>query len=91
MSLAPTRLGFERAVRRLSEPARKGHGSALPFHRKNQWSFTSPRNSTVIGKPIFDPITESLPHFGQIAVWPTPRLSEAVHSSIAAGGKMAKQ
>jgi len=75
----PTRLGFERAVR------------PLPFHRKNQWSFTSPSNSTVIGKPIFDPITESLPHFGQIAVWPTPRLSEAIHSSIAAGGKMAKQ
>jgi hypothetical protein len=40
---------------------------------------------------MFDPITESVPHFGQIAVWPTPRLSEAVHSSIAAGGKMAKQ
>jgi hypothetical protein len=59
---------------------------ATGFHRsKNQCSFTSPRNSGVSGNPALDPMTASVPHSGQIAVWPL-----CVHSRISRGENVAR-
>jgi hypothetical protein len=41
--------------------------------------------------PVFDPITESTPHRGQSAVWPTPSASASTHSRISSGRNTATQ
>ena len=81
-SARPTRMG--RRGPALRDLGLAGHSPQAEV--QNQWSCIRIRNSRVIGKPEAVPITESISHFGQRAVWPS-----SIHSEMSVGGKMAKQ